>query len=178
MGKYALGRVLLLIPTLLGMSILIFLMLRLLPGDIVDIIAGATSCRQRCRQRCERHGLADPHSGAVCPLAGDLLQGDPRTSLRSGQPVGQLMLATSADPVELAVLSTLIATNRGHSSGVVSAVKRIPASILPPRCGLIGLSRPSFGSRRWPSFYLKNVRWCRRRDTSHRSKTLSGICRR
>ena len=40
MGKYTFGRLLLLIPTLIGMSLLIFLMLRLLPGDIVDILAG------------------------------------------------------------------------------------------------------------------------------------------
>ena len=41
MGRYVLRRLAMLIPTLVGMSIIIFLMLRLLPGDIVDIIAGA-----------------------------------------------------------------------------------------------------------------------------------------
>ena len=37
MSKYILRRLLLLIPTLIGMSLLIFFMLRLLPGDIVDL---------------------------------------------------------------------------------------------------------------------------------------------
>jgi peptide/nickel transport system permease protein len=87
-AKYAFGRVLLLIPTLLGMSILIFLMLRLLPGDIVDIIAGAdpqadTAARQQLR---EAMGLADPIPVQYVRWLGDLLQGDPGTSLRSGQP--------------------------------------------------------------------------------------------
>ena len=62
LGKYILRRVLMLIPTLIAMSILVFLMLRLLPGDIVDIIAGDDpqaddAARQRLR---EAMGLADP----------------------------------------------------------------------------------------------------------------------
>ena len=40
MSKYILQRLALLVPTLIGMSLLIFGMLRLLPGDVVDIIAG------------------------------------------------------------------------------------------------------------------------------------------
>jgi peptide/nickel transport system permease protein len=40
LSKYILRRLLMLIPTLIGMSILIFLMLRLLPGDVLDVIAG------------------------------------------------------------------------------------------------------------------------------------------
>ena len=43
MSKYILQRLALLVPTLIGMSLLIFAMLRLLPGDIVDIIAGTDS---------------------------------------------------------------------------------------------------------------------------------------
>ena len=124
MAKYAFGRVLLLIPTLLGMSILIFLMLRLLPGDIVDIIAGAdpqadTAARQQLR---EAMGLADPIPVQYVHWLGDLLQGDPGTSLRSGQPVSQLLLASLPITVELAVLATLIATIVAIPLGVVSAV--------------------------------------------------------
>ena len=134
MAKYALGRVLLLIPTLLGMSILIFLMLRLLPGDIVDIIAGAdpqadTAARQQLR---EAMGLADPLPVQYFHWLGDLLRGDPGTSLRSGQPVGQLMLASLPITVELAVLATLMATIVAIPLGVVSAVKRDTGLDLPP----------------------------------------------
>lgn len=147
MAKYAFGRVLLLIPTLLGMSILIFLMLRLLPGDIVDIIAGAdpqadTAARQQLR---EAMGLADPIPVQYVRWLGDLLQGDPGTSLRSGQPVAQLLMASLPITVELAVLATLIATVVAIPLGVVSAVKRDTGLDFAARVGgLIGLSLPSF----------------------------------
>ena len=121
MVKYASGRILLLIPTLLGMSILIFLMLRLLPGDIVDIIAGAdqqadTAARQKLR---EAMGLADPLPVQYFRWLGDMLQGDPGTSLRSGQPVSQLLLASLPITVELAVLETFIATFVAIPLGVI-----------------------------------------------------------
>jgi peptide/nickel transport system permease protein len=126
MATYTLRRVLLLIPTLLGMSILIFLMLRLLPGDIVDIIAGAdpqadNASRERLR---EAMGLADPIPVQYARWLGDLLRGDPGTSLRTGQPVSELLLASLPVTVELALLATLIATLVAIPLGVVSAVKR------------------------------------------------------
>ena len=43
MGGYVLKRVLFTIPTLIGISIVIFLMVRLLPGDIVDVVGGGDS---------------------------------------------------------------------------------------------------------------------------------------
>lgn len=147
MAKYALRRLLMLIPTLLGMSVLIFLMLRLLPGDIVDIIAGADpqsgeAARERLR---EAMGLADPLPVQYFRWLGNLLQGDPGTSLRTGQPVGELLLASLPITVELAVLATLIATLVAIPLGVVSAVKRDSALDFVARVGgLIGLSLPSF----------------------------------
>jgi len=62
MPKYVLRRVLLLIPTVIGTSLLIFVLLRLLPGDVVDAISGTDSSlsaqqRQALRQAL---GLADP----------------------------------------------------------------------------------------------------------------------
>src|SRR5918911_373837 len=112
MGLYILRRLLMLIPTLLGMSILIFLMLRLLPGDIVDIIAGADSqtdsaARERLR---EAMGLADPIPVQYVKWMGNLLQGDPGTSLRSGKPVGELLWRAVPVTMELAFLAMIMAT--------------------------------------------------------------------
>ena len=147
MATYTLRRVLLLIPTLLGMSILIFLMLRLLPGDIVDIIAGAdpqvdSASRERLR---EAMGLDDPIPVQYARWLGDVLRGDPGTSLRTGQPVSELLLASLPVTVELAVLATLIATLAAIPLGVVSAVKRDTGFDFAARVGgLVGLSLPSF----------------------------------
>ena len=108
MAKYALSRILLLIPTLLGMSLLIFLMLRLLPGDIVDIIAGSdptvdSAAREQLR---EAMGLTAPLPVQYLSWLGGLFQGDLGTSMRSGKPVGELLLASLPITVELAVVET------------------------------------------------------------------------
>ncbi len=76
---------------------------------------------------------------------GDLLTGIPGTSLRSGKPVGELLLNSLPITVELAVLATLIATSVAIPLGVLSAVKRDSGVDFAARVGgLIGLSLPSF----------------------------------
>ena len=147
MGRYALRRLLMLVPTLVGMSVLIFLMLRLLPGDVVDLIAGAdpssgSAAREQLR---EAMGLADPIPVQYLRWLGGIVQGDPGTSIRSGQPVGELLLRSLPITVELAVLATLIATLVAIPLGVLSAVKRDTGWDFAARVGgLIGLSLPSF----------------------------------
>jgi peptide/nickel transport system permease protein len=136
-----------LVPTLVGMSVLIFLMLRLLPGDVVDLIAGAdpssgSAAREQLR---EAMGLADPIPVQYLRWLGGIVQGDPGTSIRSGQPVGELLLRSLPITVELAVLATLIATLVAIPLGVLSAVKRDTGWDFAARVGgLIGLSLPSF----------------------------------
>ncbi len=147
MGLFILRRLLMLIPTLLGMSILIFLMLRLLPGDIVDIIAGAdpqtdTAARQRLR---EAMGLDDPIPIQYVKWLGDLLSGNPGTSLRSGKPVGEILWRSLPITIELAVLAVLMATTVAIPLGVISAVKRDTGMDFAARvAGLFGLSLPNF----------------------------------
>jgi len=146
-GLFILRRLLMLIPTLLGMSVLIFLMLRLLPGDIVDIIVGAdpqadSAARQRLR---EAMGLDDPIPVQYVRWLGDLLRGDPGVSLRSGKPVGQILWQSLPITVELAVLAVLMATVVAIPLGVISAVKRDTGMDFGARvAGLIGLSLPNF----------------------------------
>jgi peptide/nickel transport system permease protein len=136
-----------LIPTLLGMSILIFLMLRLLPGDVVDLIAGTdagvdTAARERLR---DAMGLSDPIPVQYAKWIWHLLQGDPGNSLRSGKPVGELLWRALPVTTELALLAMIMATVVAIPLGVISAVKRDTALDFGSRVtGLIGLSLPSF----------------------------------
>lgn len=136
-----------LIPTLFGMSILIFLMLRLLPGDIVDIIAGADSqadSAARAKLR-DAMGLSDPLYQQYGRWIWDLLRGDPGVSMRSGKPVGELITRALPITIELAVLSVVIATVVAIPLGVISAVKRDTSMDYSSRVvGLIGLSLPNF----------------------------------
>ncbi len=136
-----------LIPTLVGMSLLIFLMLRLLPGDIVDIIVGADSqadSASRAKLR-EAMGLNDPIPVQYFKWLGDIVQGDPGTSLRSGKPVSEMMSRAFPITVELALLAIVMATIVAVPLGVVSAVRRETVFDFSARVGgLIGLSLPSF----------------------------------
>jgi peptide/nickel transport system permease protein len=136
-----------LIPTLIGMSILIFLMLRLLPGDIVDIIAGPdaqTDSASRAKLR-EAMGLSDPLWEQYFRWIWDLLRGDAGTSMRSGRPVSELILKALPITIELALLSVFMATIVAIPLGVISAVRRNTGLDYVSRViGLIGLSLPNF----------------------------------
>jgi peptide/nickel transport system permease protein len=136
-----------LVPTLLGMSIIIFLMLRLLPGDIVDIIAGSdaqTDSASRAKLR-EAMGLSDPLWQQYVRWLWDILQGNPGESMRSGKPVGELILKALPITIELAVLSVLIAALVAIPLGVISAVRRDTGLDYSARVlGLVGLSLPNF----------------------------------
>ena len=147
MAQYILTRFAMLIPPLLGMSLLIFLMLRLLPGDIVDIISGAdaqadSAAREKLR---ESMGLNDPIPVQYVKWLWDLLQGDPGDSLRSGQPVAELLGRALPVTIELGVLAVIIATLVAVPLGVISAVRRDTGLDFASRVtGLIGLSLPNF----------------------------------
>lgn len=136
-----------LIPTLIGMSMLIFLLLRLLPGDIVDIIAGSdsqTDPAARAKLRAAM-GLSDPIPVQYAKWIWHLLQGNPGNSLRSGKPVGQLLLRSLPVTLELAILGVLLATVIAIPLGVITAVKRDTGVDFASRViGLIGLSLPNF----------------------------------
>jgi peptide/nickel transport system permease protein len=136
-----------LVPTLIGMSIIIFLMLRLLPGDVVDIITGPdsqTDSATRAKLR-DAMGLSDPLYEQYGKWIWNLLNGDPGKSMRSGKPVSELLANALPITIELAVLSVMIATIVAIPLGVISAVKRDTALDYSSRVlGLIGLSLPNF----------------------------------
>ncbi len=136
-----------LIPTLLGMSIIIFLMLRLLPGDIVSIIAGPDAQADSSAQAKLREamGLSDPLWRQYLNWIGDLLRGDFGVSMRSGKPVSELFARALPVTIELALLSVLIASLVAIPLGVISAVKRnTPIDYVARFFGLVGLSLPNF----------------------------------
>lgn len=147
MLRYILRRLLMLIPTLIGMSVLIFLMLRLLPGDIVTIIVGtdAQADSAATEKLRESMGLNDPIPIQYVKWVGDMLRGDPGDSLRSGRPVGELLGRALPITIELAVLAVIMATLVAVPLGVVSAVQRDTSFDFAARVGgLVGLSLPSF----------------------------------
>jgi peptide/nickel transport system permease protein len=146
-ARYAVRRLLLIVPTLLGMSVLIFAMVRLLPGDVVDAMftgeAGATTGAKQAVRRAL--GLTDPLPVQYVKFVGGVATGALGQSLTSGEPVATIMARAVPITVELAALAAVTATAVGLPLGVVSAVKPNTALDFAARVGgLVGLSIPNF----------------------------------
>jgi len=146
-SQYIARRLLLLVPTLIGMSLFIFLMLRLLPGDVVDLMtAGQEQATDDAKRKLrEAFGLADPLPVQYIKWVLGLLRGDPGKSLRSGQPIAEALGQALPVTFELTMLAVIIATIVAIPLGVLSASRRDSGADFAGRiAGLIGLSIPSF----------------------------------
>jgi peptide/nickel transport system permease protein len=135
------------IPTMIGISILIFLMVRLLPGDIVSVLAGGDigSDPELIEQARRDLGLTGSYPEQYWRWISGVLQGDLGLSLRNTEPVSTVLLDALPITFELMFLGLLIATVIGVPLGVLSAVKRDSKHDFAARVGgLIGVSIPSF----------------------------------
>ena len=147
MGGYVLKRILVTIPTLIGISVLIFMMVRLLPGDIVDVLLGADvgadpALKEQAR---EQLGLNGSYPEQYWRWISGIAQGDFGFSLRNTQPVSEVLLNALPITFELVFLGLLIAVVIGLPLGVLSAVKRDSRHDYAARIGgLIGVSIPNF----------------------------------
>lgn len=147
MARYAVQRLILVIPTLLGMTLLIFGLVRLLPGDVVQVmsigdVAASDATRERVRQAL---GLADPLPVQYVHYLGGLVSGDTGKSFLSGQPVSDILGRAIPITLELAVVAAAFAILVGMPLGVVSAVKQNTRLDFVARVGgLVGLSLPNF----------------------------------
>jgi peptide/nickel transport system permease protein len=145
--RYTLRRLLFVLPTLVGMSILIFVMVRLLPGDVVDAMftgeAGASASAKLALRKSL--GLTDPLPVQYVKFMRGLATGALGQSLTSGEPVAAIMARALPITVEIAALAAVTATAAGVPLGVISAVRPNTAVDVAARVGgLIGLSVPNF----------------------------------
>ena len=147
MNRYLIRRLALLIPTLLGMSFLIFAMVRLLPGDIVDALVGMdpTITEEQKYQLRETFGLNDAWPLQYMNWVGGMVQGDFGYSFRSREPIADHLLRALPITLELALLSILLSVTVAVPLGIISAMRQNTKMDLGARlAGLIGLSVPSF----------------------------------
>jgi peptide/nickel transport system permease protein len=144
---YILRRLAFAIPTLILVSIGIFLMVRLLPGDIIDILFGGdqTASEEVKQQAREQLGLNGSYAEQYWRWISGVLQGDFGFSLRNAEPVSNIVFDALTVTLELVLIALLIATIVGVPLGVLSAVRRDTGWDVGARVGgLIGLSVPSF----------------------------------
>src|SRR5581483_922954 len=132
---------------LLGVSVLIFLLVRLLPGNIVDIIAGTEGQLSRAQraQVLREFGLDKPLAVQYVLWLGNMLRGNFGWSFRTGQPVVALLVSRLPITVELAVLAVAGVALFGIPLGVVASVSRTArVRTLVQIVGVLGLSVPNF----------------------------------
>jgi dipeptide transport system permease protein len=125
MVRFVLARLGVLIPTFLGVTIVAFSLIRLIPGDPIELLAGERGVSP------ERHAVLRAQFGYDKPLwqqyltyLGDLIQGDLGRSVVTRQPVIEEFFTLFPATVELAVTAILLGTLIGLPAGVVAGVKR------------------------------------------------------
>lgn len=147
MGRYLAKRLLSLPPTLVGVSVLTFLFLRLIPGDAIAVRLG-TSTVLSTEQLAELRGylgLDQPLPVQYLNWLGFLLRGDAGYSIRTGQPVVAEIAARLPVTAELALAAALVALLLGIPLGLASALRPNTGLDLCARSfGLLGLSLPNF----------------------------------
>ena len=147
MTRYLLVRLYSMALTLLGLTVLIFLMLRLIPGTVVEQMIGADAVVTPAMVAELRRffGLDQPWYVQYGHWMAQLAHGDLGTSWRTGKPVVALILGRLPVTLELTFLSTAFALVLGTAAGIVSAVRRDEAVDNVTRVGtLLGLSVPVF----------------------------------
>jgi peptide/nickel transport system permease protein len=125
MRRYIVGRLLLMIPTLIGVAILTFVIMRAVPGDIVALRYSGSSVPQEVIDQ-ERHilGLDKPMWAQFVDWMASISRLDLGQSLWTGQSIVDEVQARMPLSIELAVLATLFAVALAIPLGVVAAVKQ------------------------------------------------------
>lgn len=146
MLRFILKKLLYLVPTMFGITLVAFGFIRLLPGDPVLLMAGERGVSpERYAQIAAQLGYDKPIWQQYLHYIGNLLQGDLGNSLVTKKPVLNEFLALFPATVELALVAIIIATAIGVPVGVIAAIKRGSwFDQLSMTAALVGFSMPIF----------------------------------
>lgn len=124
MLKYVLRRILFIVPVLLGISLIIFVIMTVIPGDPGTLILGDKATVEQRNMLNEQLGYNKPFAERYINYITDALHGDFGNSYRTRQPVAQEILVRFPKTLKLAVLSLITAMFIGIPIGILSAVKQ------------------------------------------------------
>lgn len=130
---------------MLAVSFLVFVFLRLLPGDPALTIAGQDASLEQLEQIRETLGLNRPIPIQFSIWLENIIRGDFGNSIVTGKPNLPLLLSRFSATLHVAILATIIATLLGVTAGVIAAAR--PYTVLDnfvTACSLVGVSVPSF----------------------------------
>lgn len=145
MLSFILRRLLVAIPTIILISIFVFALQKLLPGDPVLAMAGEERDPETLAFLREKYGLNDPIPVQYFRWVGNALTGDLGISLRTNQPVLELIGQKLPVTIQLATMAMIFAIAIGIPAGILSAIKKGTAiDYVANVVALSGLSIPNF----------------------------------
>ena len=145
MRRYIVQRTLTVVPVLLGVSILVFSFIHLIPGDPAVTMLGERATPEKVAEVRQRLGLDRPLHEQYLIYLGRVLHGDFGVSIVRGDPVLSDLLRRFPATVELSVAAIALALALGIPIGIVSAVRRNSVLDSLSRVGaLTGVSMPIF----------------------------------
>ncbi len=146
MTQYIIRRLLLMIPVLIGVSVLVFVLARILPGDVFAAQSAQSGIDKATQDQLrDEAGLNRPLVVQYLDWAGNALRGDFGESLYNRQDVSSQIRRAAPVTIELTILATIIGLLIAIPAGVISAITRGQPSDYLARLGaVIGLSIPSY----------------------------------
>jgi len=142
---YVVRRLLGALPILLGVSVLVFALLHLIPGDPVLAMLGNEADPRAVRALRQELGLDRPLPVQYVEWLGRVLRGNLSRSIQTREPVARLILERFPATLELAAAALLLGVSGGVVAGVVSARRRDrPPDYLATSLALFGISMPNF----------------------------------
>ena len=133
------------LPNLVGVMVISFLLTRALPGDPAAYFAGGAATQEAVEQVRKTLGLDRPLPEQFLRYVGDIARGDFGTSLTTGQPVLQELMARLPASLEMVLLALLLSCAVAIPLGVMAATR--PGSWIDQLCRLVttmGVSLPTF----------------------------------
>ncbi len=147
MLRFTAARLVQLVPTLLVVSVVVFAIVRLIPGDPARLLAGESATPERLAAIRAQWGLDQPVVLQYVTYMRRLATGDMGTSISSGSPIGEELAGRLLVTVQLAVAGAAIAVVVGMLAGILGALR--PYSLvdyLSTSVALLGVSVPIFWS--------------------------------
>ena len=143
--RFILGRLIQLIPVLMGITLIAFLLLRVLPGDPATLILGQRGTAEDIARLTKQLGLDRPLWQQYLAFLGDMLQGGFGRSIAYRTAVGPLILERLWATLELVGFSTLLAVAMAVPLATVSALRKgRPADLVIKVLFVMLMSMPAF----------------------------------
>jgi peptide/nickel transport system permease protein len=135
------------VPTLLAVSLLVFAIVRLIPGDPARLLAGDFATEEIVNELRARWRLDDPLPVQYAAYVGGIVRGDFGRSIATSTPILPELVERFGRTLQLAVAAILVAALVGGIAGIVSAVRRSSLTdYVATALALTGISTPIFWS--------------------------------